>query len=1474
MGAEGTDDESTEEIDLEALRRATSARSAPKPPPPSARHETISDAAGSSPLDALYQPSTSSVTGIFDPSKRPPHAASADATRSGFKPARAHDLGSATRLDVASPLLPAEDDLLAQTDEHAGLDHVGSPSGAPASVESLDSAELESVDDLSELDDGTDHTEATPRDLFDALPRFSLPSMGDAEVDAELLMEDDATQLVWQSDPVLATPPPAPSPPPEAPPSRAAPPTRRPTAAPPPSVFQPPVGNVAQGVVPAYAADPDREERRLIDEERFSELLDRYRGQLVDAETSTERAALFHCIASVYEHALGSPTDAFGPLVEAFDQKPGDRDVVASLERVAKTLGRVSELADHARRSLQTTQDHEARAAILGHLVYWYERILDRAQEASPFVSELLHIDKTHPVSLKQAAQVAAANGDAKTQRDLLLRALERTTRRDEKRNLHITLAGACAGTPEAARHYEAALANDPSCVVALQGLEHIGRAQEKHAQVEWALERQIEVAMTESERVDALLKLAELHESKYLKRESAAALLERVIESEPSNPAALQALERCYHALRNWPRLAGVLRARAENTYDRKQKVELLELAAEVLESKLGDFDAAVELHRDLLVVDPTHRRALGDLARLYEKLGDWANVATYKARLAELAPTKRQASQLLVQLGDFLAAPERDAIAARLQYERAIVVDPANAAAWEALQRAAAEAGDERRVIACLESRARAVDGPRQRAAVLVELALVHRSAGDADAAHEAFQAAIRSDPTNEQAAAAVLDAYAAEERWKEAFPLCELLVNAAIRDKDETALFARLRLATRAAAALGEAERAMTSALAALDARPEDPDAQADLVAVCSQCQGNAQVLARAEAWLLRIAETSAALPVEVVMRLAELQRERGDLEEATRILEELVRSEPEHPGAIKALSDAYLAASDYPRACKLRMDLARNATSVSARFALLVEVGEIWARHAHELEKAATVFEEARSLQPLDHWLLHTLMWLYGELDDWTRLSGVLESIAQIQESPERKAKSLFAIAQVLSEKLHDPVRAAEYLDQVLDVDKKRLDVFEKLVKTLTEAKDWHALERSYRRMLARIKDDPEPGLKFALFQQLGLIYRDRLEDASRAFEALDAAARLRPDDAGVRKMVTEILVVTDNVDNAVARTREAIARDPHDAELYGELYELFLRQHAFDKAWCAVDVLATLREPSPQQRQFHDDYAPMPLPKVPGQIVDQAWRSHILHRELDPTLTRLFALTMPAVARMRHAQLRPDQLVHAVGRPFTSSHSRLHDAIRATFKNASEILSLSCPDLLLGDPTSTVPFAPSLAPFGSILVSPSAVEARADALVYVIGKRLAEQRPELCARAFFPSVSDLTALLAAAVRLSRSEGAKDAASAALDASFAAVLLPNEREGIRSILMQATMEGGVVDVKRWSQLADLSSMRAGLLLCGRAEAAKKIILAERQSPADLPPREKIGALYQFATSDLYTDLRGAVGVAIEV
>jgi tetratricopeptide (TPR) repeat protein len=800
---------------------------------------------------------------------------------------------------------------------------------------------------------------------------------------------------------------------------------------------------------------------------------------------------------------------------------------------------------------------------------------------------------------------------------------------------------------------------------------------------------------------------------------------------------------------------------------------------------------------------------------------------------------------------------------------YEKAVSVDPTNAAAWEAIQRMASDAGDITRVIECLEQRKKHTDIPRQRAVVLVELARVQQQHGDEEAAKKSYEAAIRADSSNEAAAVYMLDAYTADERWAEAAPLCELLVNAAVRDRDQDALFIRLRLQTRIAAALGDAERALTASMAALDTQPQDAGAQSDLLAVASQCSGSASLM-RAKDHLLRVSETVEDLTNEQVIKLAVLLRELKDLDASGRCFEVARRREPENHGLTKQLSEIYLEQGDFPRACKLKVDIARTSPNGDTRFDLFMEAGEIWAKRADELEKAASVFEEARQIKPLDRKLLETLKWLYTELGEWELVVGVMEDLIQFEDKADKKLEIVLQIGETVRDKLGDSVRAVDAADRALDLDRKRLDIFEGIVRTLTEEKDWERLERAYRKMIARVKDDDDAQLMFLLFHQLGLIYRDRIGDASRAFDALDAASNLDPSNVEVRKIVIELLIVTDQLDNAVARVREEIDRDPHQADLYAELYELFLRQHYFDKAWCCVNVLSRLMVPNADQRRFHEDYAPMPLDRVPGQIVEQAWKSHIFHVDLDPALTNILAILTPAVARMRFGQLRPEQ---RVGRPFTPNHSRMHQQIREAFDNSSEILAVASPELLVADLNSIHPFAPALAPFGGVLVCGPAIEAQSVSLHYLVGKKLAEQRPELSARAFFPAEKELATLLASSMRVARNEGTKEPTGSALDAALASSLSPQETAQLRNAMMQALADNTAFDVKRWLQVADLSSMRAGLLIAGDIEPARQAIGCEVTAASDLTPRDKLGELLKFAVSDLYTDLRGAIGVAVQ-
>jgi tetratricopeptide (TPR) repeat protein len=1228
----------------------------------------------------------------------------------------------------------------------------------------------------------------------------------------------------------------------------------------------------ADAVVPAFQIEPDLEERGFIKTESWEALIELYLTRIQKAPSWPAKAKLFARIASVFEWKLHDPEQALDALLEAFDLSPVDEEVGRGLDRVAGALGRFQDIIERARVKLAGPVP-EGRLALVAHVARWYDVGLGRPDLAAPYLEQIEKIDRNHPLLLRRNATQAKQQGDTRGERDALERMLDAASRADEKVEILRKLAEISGTAPaEALRYYERAYSLSPKDPQVLLAIEKNGEKQEKFGQVEWALRAQIAAAATNEARIGHHMRAAAFYERRMLKRDLAARDLEMVLAMDPRNAEALAGLERCYRALQSWPDLARTLERTADVAPEPHTRIARLMLAAEVHEIKSQDAKGALRCLKQVLGVDTANKKAIELAARLSQKVKDFGDVTKYRTRLAELEPTPRGKSQQYLQLAEALLGPGGDELGSQRFYELAVDTDPKNAGAWEALTRLARASQDPRRLARVLEKRAENTTTPRVRAQVFVELAETLRTIGDAAGTTKAYEAAVAADRTNEDAAAYTLDKFVKEARWKEAAPLVELLVNAAVRDQETTQLIGRLRLATRVAAAQGDVPRAVGAAVQAYDARPDDPGSRGDLLDLCIQLKATPEKLTRAVAAVERITMRVTELDPGELSKLGQVLFILGQTEEAISVCARALDADPKNRAATAILADAYAKKGDWAGASDCKVSLARSATDAEERFKRLCEAGDIWATKAKDSMMAREIWEEALTLKPRDRWLLHALMRLYGDLEAWDRLSATLFAIAETSDSAAARGKSLFLCAQVFAEKIGDLEKASEVYDQVLETDRKRLDAFEQIVRIHTYQRDWHSLERSYRKMLARMRDSGDPNLLFELWKQLGIIYRDRLGEPDNAREALSQADKLRPTDGEIRKMMTELDVVTDNIDNAIARCRRKIEDDPHEAELYAEIYELFLRKHQFDKAWCALNVLAQFRDLAGQEAQFYADYPPFHPANIPGQLTEAAWVSHILHPSLDPVMTRIFALMTPIVARAR-AQTPGAQEMTRQSVQLGMQHTHIAQDLYGAFRDACEILSLHPPELLAAQGTSaSPPFVPATIPYGALYVNAAAIEVQQESMQYLVGKRLAEQRAELAAKAFFPTVTELRSLLAAAVRIANNGAAKDPASQGFDNQLRSVITWEDVERLRRLVGEATQSGSLFDVKRWAQVADLSSSRAGLLLCGDVTQARRAIAREAQAPTDLSPREKLGELYIFATSEQHADLRGAIGVAV--
>jgi hypothetical protein len=156
------------------------------------------------------------------------------------------------------------------------------------------------------------------------------------------------------------------------------------------------------------------------------------------------------------------------------------------------------------------------------------------------------------------------------------------------------------------------------------------------------------------------------------------------------------------------------------------------------------------------------------------------------------------------------------------------------------------------------------------------------------------------------------------------------------------------------------------------------------------------------------------------------------------------------------------------------------------------------------------------------------------------------------------------------------------------------------------------------------------------------------------------------------------------------------------------------------------------------------------------------------------------------------------------------------------------------------------------------------------------LTFIVGKHLSGYRGEHYIKNLFPTVPELTMLLFAGMKMVNPDtpvpGEIAAQVNATAGELAKYMQPIHIEGLRLVVRKFIEDGAKANVKRWSQAAELTACRAGLLLCADLDIAKKIIAAEPQAPGDLPPQEKLKEMIVFSVSEQYFALRRALGIAI--
>lgn len=353
--------------------------------------------------------------------------------------------------------------------------------------------------------------------------------------------------------------------------------------------------------------------------------------------------------------------------------------------RAIKALDRLRQVA-LARHEV----DRVGRANLLAGLVW--EEGLRQPENALLRYREAVSLLPGEPEPLHRAARVAESLGRIQEAVAGYQQAIELAgpaPRSDEVRKAahlsHHALARLCRqklGDPAKSReHLEAALALDPSDVLAIEELLPYFRATGKAAELADALEKAAAIAQEPTRRASYWAEAGELYRGRLANPDKAEKLLASALESDSRNRLALEGMLALAEGRRDGGQLCRCLKSLAELAEDQKERVRHFRRLAVAARDLSFDLDLAAFAFQEVLKSEPEDLPALGELCGLHRRRADMNGLAAAlekRARAAEVHGDKRLASAALRELAQVLEARLGRAAEALVALEKAARLSP----------------------------------------------------------------------------------------------------------------------------------------------------------------------------------------------------------------------------------------------------------------------------------------------------------------------------------------------------------------------------------------------------------------------------------------------------------------------------------------------------------------------------------------------------------------------------------------------------------------------------------------------------------------------------------------------------------------------------------------------------------------------------------------------------------------------------
>lgn len=888
----------------------------------------------------------------------------------------------------------------------------------------------------------------------------------------------------------------------------------------------------------AYEFEPDSEELfeaidgLLSKGDQHAERVELYRGAL-DYRDGDARIKALHTVAELQREKLKEPEAAIETYVSALDIDEADETSLDALTELYWQLGKHRELADHYLRRAEMAPDGEQAAPFRLQLAKVLRQSLDDTTGAIDQLQTIVEEVPWNDGAIKELESLTDDEEHKARVVDILRPLYERS--------------------------------DDWRLLVKLN-------------------EDRFNLAEDVLDKVQILTETAQLWETRGGDQARGFGALRVAFDLEPENTDTRSELERLAEDLEAWDELADSYQAGVEKSEEDYVKRDLLLALAKVQDERLDDPRRALVAYGALSQLDPTDITPLEAMDTLATLLGDWKGVIDVLEKKSELVSDAENAAawrRIAETKFDMLD----DADGAMTAYERALELDPSDAATIDALtdlyepeeDAEAAMTHDRAQRLVELYTQRVDIAGEDEsdlrydlnvRAAKRYEEALENRQE-----AISVLGAALDARPGDAAVLSMLERLYRAEEMWDDLLENLKLQAGAAEETDDRVKL--RIAIGDLYKTQLDEANEALEQYRMVLAEAPTNDHAITEVKAIGDAREELRLDVADVLEPVLREAERHEDLVAVLELRLTG-QTDPSDRTQTLRSIaltldEQLERPEDAEAALLRAMEDS-------PDDDELHDEIERlagrcegherYADALSQRAGatfdaviaknLFVRLGRISEENLKDDRRAVDAYAKAVEHAGDELELLEALDRLYERLEDNEALAEVIERrVEQVDE--DGKADLMHRLAVLQIEAFENPTEGLATLRVALERSPNHEKAREALEK-LTDDKDLfeeaaEVLENVYRQSgdnsaLARLYDKriqyaPSAGERVRMRLDLSRVLEERSGDTKAALEVLQKALDDEPGDSDVLSEIERLAGATDGWKSAADALETAV-----------------------------------------------------------------------------------------------------------------------------------------------------------------------------------------------------------------------------------------------------------------------------------------------------------------------------------------